>query len=279
MHRAERLTSITSAKLALVPTAARAQLLSDALFEPNPGSAFQLRRSGGRPDIDRASLVVALAVKTPRSNYRLGGLVAAFEVGGHDSSLSQPAPPPSYLINGLYVGSLLLGWQPSMRALLLASLMVVIATANCDGAASPGRKVVCRIDSHDGLAKQALHDLSAIRCETIPSFVRRQIALAGDPGPSALYAFDDKTLMTAASMIAKLLDSEDRPRRSFDAEGDVIRTFDEALAIEFGRPFSHLKPEIELLASGSLELGWALPATNDQSPGRYESSTVYAAGK
>lgn len=275
MHRPERLTSITSAKLALVSTPARSRVLNDGLLVENTGSALRLYHRVGRPNITHASLVIALTVKFPGLRYSLGGVVAAFEktkLQAHCSYLR----PSSYIIDGLQAVSALLGWQPSMRSLLLASMLVIIATTNCEENVCKGRQVLCRVDQHDGLAKQALQDLLAIRCgpKSAPS---RDAVPNNARNGSELYAFDDRSLMRAARLIMDVIHSGRLPRRGLDPDG-IVKAFDEALAIEFDRPFLHLRPEIERLASGDLNLGWAAPMTNDQGLDGLLSGAAYAAG-
>ena len=253
--------------------------ITDARLEVIPCNrrdrAFALMaRSQGKPALLPVSQRTAALVGSPEENdfaiglytrtgcsseHTLTGIVAVREriAAGLAAVPSSMPVERVFLIDALTIASEMLDWHPPVRTLLAATAATIIATIAHDP--SYLTYVACRAPRGDQQVGGAIAAIGGRPVELPDGAGVPTLAFGAVPS-SELSFLDASAAALAANIVADHLTGEVQTTLRYQLPGPGDRLCEAVLSLEFPRPLRHLRREIELVASGDVDLGWRTPA-------------------
>jgi len=262
MGNTTSLRPITDARLEVIPRHRRDRAF--ALMARSQGKPTLIpvpdRPAALIGDPEKNDFAIGLFAKIGCStDHILTGIVAVRErFATNFTSISSTAPTERvFLIDALTVSSDMPDWRPAVRTLLAATAATVIATIAHD----PGYRtyVACRTPRGDAPAGGAIAAIGGRPLE-IPKEAGAPMLAFGTVPTSELSFLDAAAAASAARIVAQHMSGEVQPTFRYLLSGPGERTCEALLLVKFPRSFRHLKPEIESIASGDVDLQWRTPA-------------------
>lgn len=253
------LKSITTARLEIIPRERRAQAL--ALMARTSRKTLRSVERGDQTlvgDAENNDIVLGLYVLSgPACIPNLCGLAQLRERYAPITALGVNEPRTeerAFLIDAVIFGDEMRNWNPSVRALLIASAASLIATTAHD----PRYRtyVACRVAENDDDLQEVLQAIGGRRL-TAPPGVDLGRFRFNDVPSNELRFLDDASAAKAAAILMAHLGATISFAR--DERLPPQRSFDSLLSIDFSRPIKALIEEIEWLACCRIEVGWHSP--------------------
>lgn len=253
------LKSITTARLEIIPRERRNQALA-LMARTSRRTLRSVERDDQTlvGDAENNDIVFGLYVLSgPASIPNLCGLAQVREryAPMTGSGVNEPRMKErAFLIDAVILGDEMCDWNPSVRALLIASAASLIATTAHD----PRYRtyVACRVAENDHDLQEVVQAIGG-RPLTAPPGVDLGRFRFNDVPSNELRFLDDASATKAAAILMAHLGAT----ISFAKEQRLPpqRWFDSLLSINFSRPIKALIEEIAMLACGRIEVGWHSP--------------------
>lgn len=253
-----RLQSITDAELAVVPWPDRTTTLALAGVPSKPPlRAVPKGAESSSGFADRDILLGLFAKVGLQTHRRLVGsvmirdILIARSLSGKMTRL--------VIINAPIIAGSMSGWRPPLRALLIATAAMIVATTANDSACRT--HVACLEVAGDPLSVEAI-DLLGGRALTGPS--GEQIGLV-DGALAQLRFLDAASAAKSAKLLLEHVDGEVRPAKPIEISGVNTGEVEGLLSIGFPRAIRSLRDEIAEIGHGRVSLEWRIPivAYND----------------